>query len=149
MRLNAKHGRARRAALLPLAAALLLVPVLSACTLAQFERRPVESCTQRRLGVAYALYDEAKRQLTRHYEQRNDLALEFAYHASRDSMSAARTIRTCYDFDTVAKEQAVDLIRSNMLFQKLVVSNMRDQDPSVVIGLYGERYREIFKSDIR
>ncbi len=38
---------------------------------------------------------------------------------------------------------------SNRLFQKLVVSNMRDQDPGVVVGLYGEEYREIFKNDIR
>ena len=45
--------------------------------------------------------------------------------------------------------QAIDLIRTNLLFQKLVVSNMRDQDPGVVVDLYGNEYREIFKNDIQ
>ncbi len=49
----------------------------------------------------------------------------------------------------MVRRQAIDLIKSNLLFQKLVTSNMRDQDPGVVVDLYGHRYREIFKSDIQ
>ena len=47
------------------------------------------------------------------------------------------------------RRQAIHLIRTNLLFQKLVVSNMRDQDPGVVVDLYGNQYREIFKNDIQ
>ena len=64
-------------------------------------------------------------------------------------MFIARSVRSCYDFTREVKRDAIELIRINLVFQKLVMSNMRDQDPGVVAGLLGDQYREIFKNDIR
>ena len=67
----------------------------------------------------------------------------------RNVTALARATRGCPDFDELIRRQAVELIKANLLFQRLVVSNMRDQDPGVVADLYGSQYREIFKNDIR
>lgn len=142
-----QHARRVRPALLVLPAVLALVLALGAC--APTEPRPAFSCGARRLELASAYYDLAREKLALHYRRRVDQALAEAYHASQDAVLLARATRNCIDFDEVVRRQAIDLIKSNLLFQKLVVSNMRDQDPGVVIDLYGSRYREIFKSDIQ
>lgn len=106
-------------------------------------------CADRRLNVSLAMYERAKEKMAVHFQQRVDSALNEAYQASQDSVLLARATRNCHDFDEVIRRQAIDLIKSNLLFQKLVVSNMRDQDPGVVVDLFGHRYREIFKNDIQ
>ena len=129
-----------------LPAALVLVAILAGC--AARVRAPVY-CGERRIDLAMLAYDQAKEQLAIHYKNRTDSALGAAYRSSQDSVFLARASRGCYDFDAVMRRQAINLIKTNLLFQKLVVSNMRDQDPGVVIDLYGPRYREIFKNDIQ
>lgn len=139
----AAQARDRRWVWLLLPAALL---ALSACTGTRVQ--PV-FCAEKRLNLALDLYDKAREQLAIHYRQRSDSTLGTAFRASQDAVILARSSRNCLDFDEVTRRQAIDLIRTNLLFQKLVVSNMRDQDPGVVIDLYGARYREIFKNDIQ
>lgn len=128
---------------------LLLLAAVTAAACAPTRRAAGPPCGERRLELAAAFYDQAKAQLALHYKQRTDAALSDAYYASQDAILLARATRNCIDFDEVIRRQAIDLIKTNLLFQKLVVSNMRDQDPGVVIDLYGEEYREIFKNDIR
>lgn len=140
---NAKNLLVRRA---PLWGLLLVAVAVAGCA----PRQRVEgfSCGERRLELAAAFYDQARAQLALHFRQRTDVALTDAYYASEDAILLARATRNCIDFDEVIRRQAIDLIKANLLFQKLVVSNMRDQDPGVVIDLYGSEYREIFKGDI-
>ena len=107
------------------------------------------TCGERRIALSNAFYEQAKDKLALHFRQRVDSALTDAYHASQDSVLMAKATRNCGDFDEVIRRQAIDLIKSNLLFQTLVASSMRDQDPGVVIDLYGPQYREIFKNDIR
>lgn len=108
-----------------------------------------EFCAEKRITLAIEMFDRAKGQLAIHYQQRTDSTLGLAYRASQDAVTMARATRRCRDFDRVIRRQAINLIRTNLLFQKLVVSNMRDQDPGVVIDIYGPGYREIFKNDIQ
>ena len=131
------------------AAALgVAIATLAACS-PQSSRVSRASCAEDRIELASNLYNQARQQLTRHFRERVDTALGRAYQSSKDSVQVARASRSCEDFDRVIRRQALDLIRANLLFQRLVISNMRDQDPSVVIDLYGDGYREIFKSDIQ
>lgn len=127
--------------------ALAIAGLAAACAPAQ--RVQSFSCGQRRIALSSAFYDQARDMLALHYRQRVDSALTDAFHASQDSVLMARATRNCIDFDEVIRRQALDLIKANLLFQSLVASNMRDQDPGVVIDLYGAQYREIFKNDIR
>jgi len=143
--MNGKHGMMRWGPLL--AALALLVGVGSGCT--SSAERLQAACGGRRLQAAVRKYDQAKEKLAEHFRQRADETLTDAYHASEDSVALARATRGCPDFDTLIRRQAIDLIKANLLFQKLVLSNMRDQDPGVVADLYGSQYREIFKNDIR
>jgi hypothetical protein len=105
-------------------------------------------CAARRLEVSRSLYEVAREGMARYFRQREDFALTEAYLASQDATVLARASRGCWDFDELSRRQAIDLIKANLLFQKLVVANMRDQDPGVVIDLYGREYREIFRSDL-
>ena len=43
---------------------------------------------------------------------------------------------------------ALELIRSNRRLRRLIRQNLRDRDPQMAIGVFGEEYREIFKNDI-
>ena len=129
-------------------AAVLLTASLVACAPVGRDMQR-GSCSERRLNLASSLYERAREQLAIHFEQRMDSALGEAYQSSQDAVTLARATVGCRDFDPLVRRQAIDLIRTNLLFQKLVVSNMRDQDPGVVVDLYGNQYREIFKNDIQ
>lgn len=113
------------------------------------QRVVLEPCGDRRIDLSMAMFEQAKEKLALHFKQRVDTALSESYQASQDSVLLARATRNCHDFDAVVRRQAIDLIKSNLLFQKLITSNMRDQDPGVVVDLYGARYRDIFKNDIQ
>ncbi len=63
-------------------------------------------------------------------------------------MRLARSIRTCFDFDDDGKRRAIELIRANRVLRILVIRNLRDLDPQLAIGVFGDEYREIFKNDI-
>ena len=121
--------------------------LVTACTLSE-PQLVLQSCADPRLDLASSLYEEAKDQFAVHFQQRRFTALNVAYRSSKDAVLVARSTRGCYDFDVVTRRRALSLIRSNLLFQKLVLSNMRDQDPEVVVGLFGEMYQDIFKNDI-
>ena len=125
-----------------------LLVLLGACSGDNMRTKPV-TCARARLSLASSMFDEARAQLVSHYTWRTEVSLAYAYHASRDSMFIARSTRSCYDFSQEVKRDAVELIRINRVFQTLVMSNMRDQDPGVVAGLLGDQYREVFKNDIR
>ncbi len=141
-------GRASRGQRAGIGFALL---ALSAMLLAGCggQRVVLEACSDRRIDLSMAMFEQAKDKLALHFQQRVDTALSESYQASQDSVLLARATRNCHDFDAVVRRQAIDLIKSNLLFQKLITSNMRDQDPGVVVDLYGARYREIFRSDIQ
>jgi hypothetical protein len=130
-----------------LAAGLTALLLATACAPAQ--QYQGYNCGERRLDLAAGYFDQAREKLAQHYRLRSDSTLSEAMHASQDSILLARATRVCDDFDEVLRRQAIDLIKTNILFQRLVVSNMRDQDPGVVVDLYGSQYREIFKNDIR
>lgn len=130
-------------------AMVLLTLVLAGCpgqlTLRQNQTL---SCSERRLDAAGRLFDEAKAEAVEHYRIRIEQALHAAFYASQDSIILARSIRRCPDFNRRFKAVAVDMIRSNILLQRVVKLNMRDPDPFVTITLLQDRYYEIFNSDI-
>ena len=107
-----------------------------------------ESCAQKRLSAAEISFEDAKEQFVQHFKLRSDTALRFAYQASLDSTRLASSIRSCFDFDRTYVQLARDLIRSNRILRRLVRTNLRDTDPQRAIGVFGDRYREIFKNDI-
>ena len=146
---GARAGRRTRRS--PRAGFWLMVLAVMALFLAgcSAKRVVLQACSERRIDLSIAMFEQAKEKLALHFQQRVDTALSESYQASRDSVLLARATRNCHDFDGVVRRQAIDLIKSNLLFQKLITSNMRDQDPGVVVDLYGSRYRDIFKNDIR
>ena len=107
-----------------------------------------QTCSRRRLDAATVSFEDSKGQMMEHYRTRSDTSLNFAYQASVDSIRLARSIRGCFDFDPAFKSEAVDLIRSNQILQRVIVSNMRDPDPGAIIGLFGDDYRDLIKKDI-
>ncbi|MBI3993837.1 MAG: hypothetical protein HY342_11220 [Candidatus Lambdaproteobacteria bacterium] len=143
--------RARRPASAPASAALLLAGalLLGACT-GQIGLRQAQdqTCARARLDAAARLFDDARQQTIKHYTTRVNQALHAAYYASADSIAVARSIRRCWDFDRTYKTEAIELIRTNILLQRMVKLNMRDPEPLVATTLLQEQYHEIFDHDI-
>ena len=127
--------------------ALCLVLVAGACS-SEALRAPVRSCSEQRLELSTNLLDDAKAQAISHYSSRAEEPLVRAYYSSRDAIVVARSIRRCWDFDNLYRQQAVDLIRSSLLLQRIVKQTMRDPDSSVAQTLFRERYYEVFENDI-
>ncbi len=129
-----------------LVAATLL---LSSCGL-QFGQglQEPEVCSRKRLDAAIISYEDAKDQFEKHFATRTDTALIYAYHGSKDAVRLARSIRDCFDFEEIFKEEATELIKSNRMLQRLIVINLRDSDPQVAISLFSGQYRDIIKNDI-
>jgi len=128
--------------------AALVALLLAGCGTEGLQPREPVSCSQRRLDIAAAMYEDAKELLAEHYTTRNETNLQFAYYASRDAVSLARSIDRCFDFNDVYKADAVNLIKASLLLQKMTTANMRDPDPGVAQSLLQQRYREVFKNDI-
>ena len=130
---------------------LALCGFLLGCTLEQLELIPQEppTCSKRRLDVAAGLYDQAKQFLEVHLRERDNRSLLYAYYASLDAEELTRTIRLCFDFTSEARERGTDLIRANRILRRVVVVNMRDPDPMVMLHLLGPKYDEVFKTDIQ
>ncbi len=126
-----------------------LVAGLSACA-SQFGPEEEESpkCAVRRLRASTISFEDAKNQFAEHFKLRSDTALVFAFHASVDSVRLARSVRSCFDFNKGFENNMFDLIDSNQILQRLIVSNFRDPDPHEAVGLFGDQYSEIFKNDI-
>ena len=132
------------------AAALILSGLALGSCLDQFELTPPEpiSCSSRRLNLAASLYEQSKEFMTDHFKERDDLSLLYAYYASMDAEDLTRSIRSCDDFNDVAKARGTDLIRAARMLRKAVLLNMRDPDPALMVQLLGRKYVEVFKSDI-
>lgn len=139
-----REGPAGLRMLLP---ALCLALIAGACT-SEALRAPVRSCSEQRLELSSNLLDDAKAQAISHYASRAEEPLVRAYYSSRDAITVARSIRRCWDFDSLYRQQAVDLIRSSVLLQRIVRQTMRDPDSSVAQTLFRERYYEVFENDI-
>ena len=146
-RCAARAGPCKAGARLALGLGLALL--LSACVgdLELIQREPL-SCTKRRLDVASGMYDEAKEMLRIHFKERHNSSLVIAYYLSQDSEALSKSIRKCPDFGEIPKERAVSLIRANRIFRRVLVVNMRDTDPYVMISILGSQYDTVFKSDI-
>lgn len=127
--------------------ALLLAAVMS-CAVDFGQPVLVTQCSRIRLDAAIISYEDAKDQFAEHFQTRSDTALVYAYHATVDAVQLARSIKTCFDFSDGYKQEAIWLIRTNRVFQRLIMNNLRDPDPEVVIGMFGSRYREIIRNDI-
>jgi hypothetical protein len=145
-----KRARRGAAARVMLAALMLCASALSSC-LDPLELAPQVpfSCSNHRLDVAAGLYDEAKHFLDVHLQERDNLSLLYAYYASLDAEELTRTIRLCDDFGVNVRKRGTDLIRATRILRRVVVVNMRDPDPMVMIHLLGTKYDEVFKTDIR
>ncbi|MBI4081665.1 MAG: hypothetical protein HY423_03550 [Candidatus Lambdaproteobacteria bacterium] len=139
-----RHGRWR-----PALSLALLAAGLGACAPQFYQQPTAQGCVRPRLEAAAQLFDESKQQLAQFFKQRFEGQLLNALHASNDAMRIARSTQRCFDFDDTAKEQALQLILSARLLNILVFTNLRDDDPGVMVGLYRERYREIIKNDIQ
>lgn len=144
---NRRRGKGR--GMLRAAALILSGLALGSC-LDQFELTPLEpvSCSNRRLNLAASLYEQSKEFMTDHFKERDDLSLLYAYYASMDAEDITRSIRSCDDFNDVAKARGTDLIRAARMLRKAVLLNMRDPDPALMVQLLGRKYVEVFKSDI-
>jgi len=145
-----KRGRVGRAWAAMLTVLVLCGPLLSSC-LDSRELAPPEpvSCSKHRLAVAAGWYDEAKHLLDAHLRERDNLSLLYAYYRSVDAEELTRSIRSCDDFGGKAHERGTDLIRATRILRRVVVVNMRDPDPMVMIHLLGTKYDDVFKKDIR
>ena len=133
--------------------ALLLMGVLvwlGGCQLMQgfLTQQPAETCAQQRLDAANVFYQDAKNQFMAHMQERTEMSLQYAYHASTDSTQLAQAVRLCQDATPTLVVMANELMQSNALLRELVMNNMRDQDPEVAIGLFGMDYTEMFRTDI-
>jgi hypothetical protein len=133
-----------------LLAALAVCGLLLSSCLNQLELAPQEpvSCSKRRMDIAASLYDQAKQFLDVHLRERDNLSLLYAYYASVDAEQLTRTIRLCDDFGGEARERGTNLIRATRILRRVVVVNMRDPDPMVMIHLLGTKYDDVFKTDI-
>jgi hypothetical protein len=131
-------------------AALIVCGLMLGSCLEQLELVPPPpvSCSNRRLNVAASLYEEAKDYLTSHFKERDHLSPLYAYYASVDAEELTRTIRFCDDFNDVAKERGANLIRAARVLRRVILLNMRDPDPMVMMHVLGGEYEEVFKSDI-
>lgn len=107
-----------------------------------------QSCADRRLEAASVSFEESKVRFVEHFKLRADTSLRFAFYASVDSVRLARSVARCFDFEASHRVLAVELIRSNRRLRRLIRQNLRDRDPQMAIGVFGEEYREIFKNDI-
>ncbi len=126
-----------------------LVFFLATCV-SDLELIPLEefSCSKRRLDVASGMYDEAKEMLRIHFKERHNSSLVIAYYLSQDAEALSKSIRRCFDFSDISRERAISLIRANRIFRRVLVVNMRDTDPYVMISILGSQYDTVFKSDI-
>lgn len=143
-----RRGRANHNAA-GMVAGLLVLLMLASCsgTFSRTQRRE-ESCVRNRLNAAAISYEDAKDFFAEHFRVRSDISLRFAYMASIDSSTLARSIRGCFDFDRAHIPEAKGILRSNRMLRVLVKSSMRDADAQQAIGIFGDQYREIFKNDI-
>ena len=131
-------------------AILISLLALSGCVnqLDLRQQQPV-SCSERRLDVAAALFEESKEFVLLYFEERDNSSLLFAYYSSKDAEDLTKSIRNCDDFDRDFKARGTELIRATRVLRRVVVLNMRDPDPAVMIQLLGPSYDGVFKSDIR
>ncbi len=131
-------------------AILISLLALSGCVnqLDLRQQQPV-SCSERRLDVAAALFEESKEFVLQYFEERDNTSLLFAYYSSKDAEELTKSIRNCDDFDRDFKARGTELIRATRVLRRVVVLNMRDPDPAVMIQLLGSDYDGVFKSDIR
>ena len=130
-----------------LAAALTVVTV--GCVQQLDFQQPVRSCSNLGLRAGASLHEEAKHFLVRHFKERDPASLQYAYYATRDTEELTRSIRLCDDFDREFRRRGSELIRSARILRRVVVGNMRDNDPSVMVHLMGPAYDEVYPTDIR
>ncbi|HEX7926599.1 MAG TPA: hypothetical protein VF678_03345 [bacterium] len=102
------------------------------------------TCSQRRLELSASVFNEARKQMARHFRERSNMSLHYAYYLSGDAIQLARATRGCPDFSDAVQNQAINLIRSARLVRTLAVTNMRDPDPLVTQSLLQDRYAELF-----
>lgn len=107
------------------------------------------ACAGRRLDSAIAYYEGAKTQLSRHFQSHSDTALVHAFYASQDSIIEARGVPECLDAGIGSKRIARKVLLANRYIRGVIVSNLRDSDPGILISIFGSRYRSLFKNDIR
>lgn len=147
-RRSARGGAFRRT--LRHGAILISLLALGGCVnqLDLLQQQPV-SCSERRLDVAAALFEESKDFMLQYFEERDNSLLLFAYYSSKDAEDLTKSIRNCNDFDRDFKARGTELIRATRVLRRVVVLNMRDPDPAVMAQLLGSNYNGVFKSDIR
>ncbi|MDH4122094.1 MAG: hypothetical protein OEV94_10355 [Deltaproteobacteria bacterium] len=123
---------------------------LGGCLLAPQAKSPVPmgACAPLALYQASVLYEDAKVQMAKYYKMRADENLLNAYYWSEDAMNLSLSAKSCPDYDADSAKQAKDLYFTARMLRGLAHMNMRDTDPWVTTGLYGQGYREIFKNDI-
>ena len=116
--------------------------------LTQINQPELAACSRQVIALAEGHYDTAKEELAEYFRLRTDGTLLKAYYSSRESSITARRTSRCADFSPSYRNRARELIMANAMLQKVVVVNMRDPDPWILTGIYGESYRDIFKKDI-
>ena len=126
---------------------LALVLVLAGCVGETVDPNLV-SCSQRRLDVAVIAYEDAKEDYLKHLSTRSDVSLTHAFHTTDDAIRVARSVKFCGDFTKEIQDRATDIIWANRYLQQLIYTTMRDSDPGVAIGIFGNKYRDIFDNDI-
>ena len=143
------HGEPFRGAVRGVAILISLL-ALSGCVnqLDLRQQQPV-SCSESRLLVAAALFEESKEFVLQHFKERDNSSLLFAYYSSKDAEELTKSIRDCDDFDREFKSRGTELIRATRVLRRVVVLNMRDPDPAVMIQLLGPNHDGDFKNDIR
>ena len=133
-----------------LAVLVTAISVLAAGCVQQLDfQQPIRSCADTGLNAAASLHEEAKQYLVRHFKERDASSLQFAYYATQDTEELTRAIRFCGDFDRFFRQRGSEIIRSARILRRVIIGNMRDNDPAVMVHLMGPDYDDVFPTDIR
>ena len=106
--------------------------------------QPEASCSRYRLDAAQQLFQAARANLVRYYKERGLATLNAAYSLAGDAIQAARATRTCFDFDSQARSQALSVVRAGRLLRTVAYATMRDPGEQTLMTLLQDGYGDAF-----
>ncbi len=132
---------------------LILISMLfSSCEWLSSSRRPERldiECAEVSLSAGFDFYNKAKDFFQSYYKTRKESELFFAWYASEDSIYMGQSVKRCFDKKNKHFHAVRNLFRKNLILQKLIVQNMRQDSQSYLSELYLDEYRDIFVRDIQ
>ena len=100
-------------------------------------------CADRVVNRAFQQYGEAKSGLALYFEELNDNRLYQAYYAAWDSRNTVNSVKKCWDRRVSHYNALQNLMDMNKELARLIIINMPDDDPGVMISIYREQYDRV------